>query len=187
MLLLELTGKDAQINRLQQWQYGDKYLATDNVIKEEIDQHRDQTMQAANEDNKQMAEAAHQTVMTLQSMLDSKIDMIRKKEGIIADLKRQMQDQRQIDLEEIASLRKRLADTGETTLSKMHEIVAKANSEAPLRAQKERPNSKYDSMKGKEIETQLNHKDQMIKRLEAERSKFTVMLNDEKSKSRTLA
>jgi phosphoserine phosphatase len=68
-------------------------------------------------------------------MLDSKIDMIRKKEGIIADLKRQMQEQRKIDLDEVASLRKRLADTGETTLSKMHEIVAKANSEVPLRAE----------------------------------------------------
>jgi hypothetical protein len=68
-------------------------------------------------------------------MLDSKIEMIRKKEGIIADLKRQMQEQRKIDLDEVASLRKRLADTGETTLSKMHEIVAKANSEVPLRAE----------------------------------------------------
>jgi hypothetical protein len=107
-----------------------------------------------------MADAAYQTVQTLQGMLDSKIEMIRKKESIIAELKGQMQQQRRIDLDEIASLRKRLADTGETTLSKMHEIVAKANAEAPMRAaQNARPSSKYDAMKGKDIETALNQKD----------------------------
>ena len=59
---MEITGKEAKIARLQQWQYGDKYLATDNVMKELVDQHRDQTMQEANKDNEEMAKAAHQTV-----------------------------------------------------------------------------------------------------------------------------
>jgi hypothetical protein len=134
-----------------------------------------------------MADAAYQTVQTLQGMLDSKIEMIRKKESIIAELKGQMQQQRRVDLDEIASLRKRLADTGETTLSKMHEIVAKANAEAPMRsAQNARPSSKYDAMKGKDIETALNQKDQVIRRLEADKTKYMQMHNEAQGKARTL-
>jgi hypothetical protein len=65
LLQIELKGKDAQIKRLEQWQFGDKYLATDYEIKDQIDQHRDETMKANMEDNKLMADAAYQTVQTL--------------------------------------------------------------------------------------------------------------------------
>jgi hypothetical protein len=55
----------------------------------------------------------------------------------------------------------------------MQEIVAKANAEGPMygAAQRQRPNSKYDNMKGKEIETTLNNKDRAYAKLEAEKNK----------------
>jgi hypothetical protein len=118
-----------------------------------------------------MADAAYETVKTLQQMLDNKNETIQAKEGIIKNLKDQMMEQRKTDLEEIAVLRKRLTDTGDTTLSKMHEIVAKHDSNIPSSSMnKNRPQTKYDNMKGKEIEKILHQKDQLIKRLETDKN-----------------
>ena len=70
----------------------------------------------------------------------------------------------------------------------MQEIVAKANAEGPTygAAQRQRPSSKYDSMKGKEIETTLNQKDRAIKKLDEEKNKFINLVSDWKSKYHSL-
>jgi hypothetical protein len=58
-------------------------------------------------------------------MLDSKNVALEKKEDYITRLKRQMEDQRKGDQEEIAELQKQLGHTGDNALGRMREIISK--------------------------------------------------------------
>ena len=61
-----------QLDQYKAWQLGDKYLRQDVVIKETIDEHETKVISASMEEQKELADAAYQTIKTLQDMLDSK-------------------------------------------------------------------------------------------------------------------
>ena len=75
-----LANMTSERNRLQVWQEGDKYLRQDQVLGEAIDEHEVRINHAAAQEQKEMAEAAHKTILTLQEMLDEKNKHISQKE-----------------------------------------------------------------------------------------------------------
>ena len=70
-----------------------------------------------------MADAAFQTIKTLQEMLDQKNAQLRSKEEQIEKMRKQMIEQRDIDAQEIAKLQQQNTLTAGTTLNKLHELV----------------------------------------------------------------
>lgn len=65
MLRGELMSKDSEVNRYKVWQEGDRYLSRDEMLKEAIQEHRVKTMEVQEEEQKEMADAAYQTINTL--------------------------------------------------------------------------------------------------------------------------
>ena len=94
-------------------------------MKEAIDEHNFKQNQVHEKENKEMADAAYQTIKTMQEMLDQKNDQLKRKEEHIANLRDQMMKQAELDANQINELRDKISITGNTTLNKMYEIVAK--------------------------------------------------------------
>ena len=72
-----------------------------------------------------MANAAQQTIKTMQEMLKQKNDQLKRKENLITSLRDEMKLQAERDANTISDLKKNISLTGENTLSKLHQIVAK--------------------------------------------------------------
>jgi hypothetical protein len=68
------------LGKYESWQLGDKYLNQDEMLKDAISEHRTRTTQQNEKEQKDMADAAYQTIKTLQDMLDNKNEAIRGKE-----------------------------------------------------------------------------------------------------------
>lgn len=75
------------IARYEVWQNGDKYLSQDELLKDAISEHRAKTSQVSEREQKEMADAAYQTIKTLQDMLDNKNAAIRSKEDQITKMR----------------------------------------------------------------------------------------------------
>lgn len=69
------------------WQEGDKYLSEDLVLKDAIEDHRIKTLKIAENEQKEVQAAAHQTVKTLQDMIEQKNEQLRRKEANIENLR----------------------------------------------------------------------------------------------------
>ena len=67
-----MAGKQNEIGRLRMWQEGDKYLSEDLVLKDAIEDHRLKTLAVAEKEQKEISDAAYQTVKTLQDMIEAK-------------------------------------------------------------------------------------------------------------------
>lgn len=65
-------------------------MSQDEVLKDAISEHRAKTSSANEKEHKEMADAAYQTIKTLQDMLDNKNGAIRSKEDQITKLRQQM-------------------------------------------------------------------------------------------------
>lgn len=65
-----MANKEQEISRLRVWQEGDKYLSEDDQLKGIIEDHRLKTMQVAEKQQKEISDAAYQTVKTLQDMIE---------------------------------------------------------------------------------------------------------------------
>lgn len=61
----KLSAKDSEVGRLRMWQEGDKYLSEDIVLKDAIEDHRLKTLAVAEKEQKEISDAAYQTVKTL--------------------------------------------------------------------------------------------------------------------------
>ena len=61
----QLTHRDTEVGRLRMWQEGDKYLSEDSVLKDAIEDHRLKTLAVAEKEQKEISDAAYQTVKTL--------------------------------------------------------------------------------------------------------------------------
>ena len=68
----KMAGKENEIGRLRMWQEGDKYLSEDLVLKDAIEDHRLKTLAVAEKEQKEISDAAYQTVKTLQDMIEAK-------------------------------------------------------------------------------------------------------------------
>ena len=62
--------KESEVGRLRMWQEGDKYLSEDLVLKDAIEDHRLKTLAVAEKEQKEISDAAYQTVKTLQEMIE---------------------------------------------------------------------------------------------------------------------
>lgn len=60
-----LNQRDSEVGRLRMWQEGDKYLSEDIVLKDAIEDHRLKTLAVAEKEQKEISDAAYQTVKTL--------------------------------------------------------------------------------------------------------------------------
>lgn len=98
-----------------------------------------------------MADAAYQTIQTLQELLDVKSEAVRKKEDIILKLRNQMQQQREIDANTITELQQQLSITGNTTLGKLHDIVARETNRATPASSQPAARNQWDTKATKEI------------------------------------
>ena len=121
-------------------------------------------------ENKEIADAAYQTVKTLQDLLDKKNDVLRQKETHIAELREKMMQQREQDALEITKLREQLSATGNSTLNKMHEIVTKnqfGGSGDVGRAKVSK--ARADRMNLEQLQNALDTKDTQIMNLQREK------------------
>ena len=117
--------KESEVGRLRMWQEGDKYLSEDLVLKDAIEDHRLKTLAVAEKEQKEISDAAYQTVKTLQEMIEQKNDQLKRKEENMERLREQMKNQAQLDAATINQLRDQMSVTGNSTMNKLHSIVAK--------------------------------------------------------------
>lgn len=113
-----------------------------------------------------MADAAYQTIKTLQDMLDNKNQAIKNKEQQIATMRDNMSRQRNQDAKTIEDLRNQISMTGNTTLAKMQEIVSRhdisqTHAGQPTRAGGSQSNS------FEELTRQLKEKDRLIQEFQS--------------------
>ena len=89
-LVSQLSGKDATIQRYEQWTANDQYLSADEKLKDEVEKHKVVTMQANQNEAMKMQTAMNQTVKTLKEMIGSKDHTIELKDSHIKKLKENM-------------------------------------------------------------------------------------------------
>ena len=165
-LQLQLTQKDSMLQRFEQWQIGDKYLAQDDTTNEVIEEHKFKQNLAHEKENKEMADAAYETIKTMQVMLDQKNEQLKKKEDHIANLRDHMRQQAELDANQINKLREQISITGSSTLNKMHEIVSKNQGDGNVdqgRAQASASVRVVDRKTRDHLQAQLDDKDHLIK------------------------
>ena len=85
----------------------------------------DKQHQVKMQENEEMANAAQQTIKTMQEMLKQKNEQLKRKENLITSLRDNMKAQAEQDATTISELKKDISLTGQNTLSKLHQIVAK--------------------------------------------------------------
>ncbi len=102
------------------WQEGDKYLSEDMVLKDTIEDHRIKTLDVARKEQKEISDAAYQTVKTLQEMIEQKNNWLQRKEANIEELRNKMKTQAQLDAQIINDLREKISTHGDTTMNKLH-------------------------------------------------------------------
>ena len=61
----QLVTKNNEVSMYKKWQDGDKYLRRDEEMREAIEEHQIKTMHVAEQEQKEMADAAYQAVKTL--------------------------------------------------------------------------------------------------------------------------
>ena len=93
----EIRNKEQIIQRFKDWQLADNYLEQDQQMSEAIESQKIKQEQAHEQEAKQMAEAAALTIQTLQSMLDQKNELIKRKEHLIEQLNKQRGTDREQD------------------------------------------------------------------------------------------
>lgn len=85
-----MNQRNTEVGRLRMWQEGDKYLSEDIVLKDAIEDHRIKTLAVAEKEQKEISDAAYQTVKTLQEMIEQKNEQLKRKEENITRLREQM-------------------------------------------------------------------------------------------------
>jgi alcohol dehydrogenase class IV len=96
----ELERKTARLQQLEGWQESDSYVRNSGAGIEDAGRY-----EAANDkDSKEMADAAYQTITTLNEMLEQKKQQVRSKEEQIDRLREQMADQRVIHADQCMKL-----------------------------------------------------------------------------------
>jgi hypothetical protein len=133
-----------------------------------IEEHKFKQNLVHEKENKEMADAAYETIKTMQVMLDQKNEQLKKKEDHIANLRDQMRKQAELDANQINKLREQISITGSSTLNKMHEIVSKNQGDGSMdqgRAQAS-ASVRVDRKTRDHLQAQLDEKDHVIKQLQ---------------------
>lgn len=129
-----------------------------------------------------MADAAYQTVQTLQNLLDQKKELLRAKDQQIEKLREQMEIQTKSDANTIANLREQISATGSSTLSKLHEAAVRMEGAGQRQtAGQKKANadlSWHDSNVKNTVTAALDKKDRLIKKLETEKQSLVDARNE---------
>jgi chromosome segregation ATPase len=98
-------------------------------MKDVMEEQRVKFQAAHEQENKEMADAAYQTIKTLNEMLEQKKAQVRSKEEQIDKLRQQMAEQRELAAEQYMQLQAEVTATGKSTLANLHRMVSRE--EAP--------------------------------------------------------
>ena len=119
-------------------------------------------MQSAhNQESKEMADAAYQTIKTLNEMLEQKKKQLKTKEDQIDQLRKDMANQREKSAMEYMQLQSELTAAGKSTLANLHAMVQKQDE--PVRqahipisnnGEMQKLNAELDHLKKMLIDTQ---------------------------------
>ena len=89
----EVQQKDAVIRKLRSWHDTDAYvMGGEEGMKDVMEEQRIKFQAVHDQENKEMADAAYQTIKTLNEMLEQKKIQLRSKEDQIDKLRQQMAD-----------------------------------------------------------------------------------------------
>jgi methionine salvage enolase-phosphatase E1 len=89
-----LEQKTSEIDTMQQWLFGDEYLKQDAVLQEKMKDFRVRVNVEQDRETQGMAEAAEQSIKTLQNLLEQKNESLRQKEQHLEKLRQTMEEQR---------------------------------------------------------------------------------------------
>lgn len=109
-----------------------------------------------------MADAAYETIKTLQDMLTQKNEQVKHKEEHISRLRDQMRIARESDATTIRGLQEQLSSTGNNALNKLQELMNRPINSGGAEA---RAKSKWDKKTQDEITHMMSQKDIEIKKL----------------------
>ena len=120
----ELRHKDSVIRRLKSWNDADDYVAEgEDALKGVMEQERVKFQAAHDQESKEMADAAYQTIKTLREMLEQKKTQVRSKEEQIDRLREQLAEERERHAEQFSKLQAEVTATGKSTLASLHAMV----------------------------------------------------------------
>lgn len=126
----QLVYKDSMIRKLKSWRETDESLAGgEDGLKDVIEEQRTKFQAAHNQESKEMADAAYQTIKTLNEMLEQKKAQVKSKEEQIERLRQQMAEQRESFAAQRLKLQAEATATGQSALANLHRFVS--TDEAP--------------------------------------------------------
>jgi len=122
----EVLYKDSVIRKLKSWRDTDAYVgAGEDGMQDDVLEAQRVKFQAVHEqENKEMADAAYQTIKTLNEMLEQKKTQVRSKEEQIERLRQQLAEQRELHAEQCMKLQAEVTATGKSTLANLHRLVS---------------------------------------------------------------
>ena len=137
-----------------------------------IEEQRIKFQSAHSQESKEMADAAYQTIKTLNEMLEQKKLQLKSKEDQIDKLRQQMADQREKAAHEYMKLQSEVTAAGKSTLANLHSMIK--NQDEPVRvapvvnhAEMQKLNAEMDHLKKMLIDTQEDN-DQLRQQRNAE-------------------
>jgi hypothetical protein len=156
----ELRSKEAIIRRVQSWRDHDTYVMGGGDGREDaLEEQRVQGQAVHDQESKEMADAAYQTIKTLREMLEQKKTQVRSKEDQIDRLRQQMAEDRERHAEQYTRLQSEVTATGKSTLASLHAMVSQQ--EAPTSAGGDRQGQEArrheDTAKWQKTQRELEH------------------------------
>ena len=103
-------------------------------------------------------------------MIEQKNEQLKRKEDNIGRLREQMKQQAQLDANTINQLREQSSMTGNTTMTKLHSIVAKHEAAGPSNtggAHTQNATSAFNRKAQEELTHRIAEKDHIIEQLRA--------------------
>lgn len=101
----QLASKSSEVAMYSKWSEQNKALSQDEVLKDVIDEYKVKILAQHENEQKEISDAAYQTIKTLQDMIEQKNEQLKKKEENIVRLRDQMKQQAQLDANTINALR----------------------------------------------------------------------------------
>jgi len=122
----QLTFEQAKVLKLKTWADADHYMGKgDEGWKEIVEEQKVKFSALHEQENKEMADAAYQTIKTLREMLEQKKTQVRSKEDMIDKLRQQMADERERHAEEVSKLTSEQTAAGRDALASLQAYVSR--------------------------------------------------------------
>ena len=105
---------------IDKWQVQDETaFSGDQGLKRILEERTQKNAAAQEEETRQLAEAAHKTIQTLQKMIESQNTSLSRKDEIIRDQRQEMLREKELDQLEIAKLNEQLSGVGKEALGRL--------------------------------------------------------------------